>query len=128
MVGTVAKPLRKPWYIHFILFYRYGNIYREVIDTKKREWCSIMDGAQTHPHISLLFSQLKDSAPTLFHKCPYEGEHNLYNITINEDKAIAIWPQGFYKLKVTATNSMKNLVFQMDLLFEIKSELKESMG
>ncbi|KAL7014477.1 hypothetical protein ACKWTF_015953 [Chironomus riparius] len=126
--GSFGKPLKKPCYFHFILYYRYGNIYREVIDTKKREWCSIMDGTQTHLYIKLLIAQLKDSAPKLFHKCPYEGEHNLYNITVNEEKAFDLFPQGFYKLKVMTHNSTNTLVFQMDLLFEIKSQLKESMG
>jgi len=128
IVGTFGVPLRKPCYFQFVLFYRYGNIYREVIDTKKREWCAIMDGVQTHPYINLIISHLKNSAPKLFHKCPYEGQHNLYNITVNEDKAITVWPQGYYKMMITTYNLTKNLVFQMDLRFEVKSELKESMG
>ena len=128
LYGSFGKPLKKPCYFQFILFYRYGNIYREVIDSKKREWCAIMDGVQTHPYINLLIAQLKDSAPKLFHKCPYIGEHNLYNISVNEDKAFDLFPQGYYKIKVLTHNSSNILVFQMDLHFEIKSVLKESMG
>ena len=83
----------------FILHYRYGTIYREVIDTKKREWCSIMDGMQTHMYIMLIIRQLKESAPKLFHKCPYQGDYQLYNITVDESKAFDLFPEGYYKLK-----------------------------
>ena len=131
VVESIVKPLKKPFYailFYHILFYRYGNIYREVIDTKKREWCAIMDGGQTHPFVSLVIAQIKGSAPKLFRKCPYLGDYNLYNITVDEEKAFDLFPQGFYKTKTMLSNLTENLVFQMDLLFEIKSHLKESMG
>ena len=42
------KPSYKPLYVQMILYYRYGNIYREVIDTKRIEWCGIMEGLTAH--------------------------------------------------------------------------------
>ena len=36
IAGSFDKPLNKPCYFQFVLFYRYGNIYR-IIDTKRRE-------------------------------------------------------------------------------------------
>ena len=128
IAGSVVKPLKKPFYFQFILYYRYGTIYREVIDTKKREWCDVMDGGQTHMYITMLVTQLKESVPKLFHKCPYQGEYNLYNLTVDDAKTFDLFPQGFYKTKTMLSNLTENLVFQMDLLFEIKSHLKESMG
>jgi len=39
----LLKVLDKTFYVQLILFYRYGLIYRKVIDTKVIEWCSVMD-------------------------------------------------------------------------------------
>ncbi|CAG9811658.1 unnamed protein product [Chironomus riparius] len=128
LVGSVVKPIKRPMHFQFILHYRYGTIYREVIDTKKREWCSIMDGMQTHMYIMLIIRQLKESAPKLFHKCPYQGDYQLYNITVDESKAFDMFPQGYYKLKVVVFNSTDDMVFKIDLLFEIKSPFKDSIG
>lgn len=127
LVGSVVKALKRPLYFQFILHYRYGTIYREVINTKKREWCAIMDGVQTHMYINLVIAVLKESAPKLFHKCPYKGDYQLYNITVDDSKTLDLFPQGFYKTKVVVVNSTNNLVFQMDLLYEVKSPLKESL-
>ncbi|KAL7014215.1 hypothetical protein ACKWTF_015807 [Chironomus riparius] len=40
-------PYVKPIYGHTIVFYRYGTIFRQIIDTKKLEICSILDGSDT---------------------------------------------------------------------------------
>lgn len=122
------KPLFKPTNVEFIILYRYGTIYREVINTQKRDWCIIMEGESTHLMISLIIDRLRTSAPQMFHKCPYVGEQKFMNVTLDETKKYDVFPQGYYKVKVMVYNSTDAEVFKMVLDLEIKSPLKESFG
>ena len=79
----ILSPLTKPFYIQLIIKYRYGIIYHQVIDTKQIEWCSVMDGSDTNPLIKMLNNLLKEVVPHLFKKCPYEGELDFVNFTVN---------------------------------------------
>lgn len=126
--GNIIRPFNKPIYSQFSLSYRYGTIYREVINTQKREWCSIMEGEPTHLLISLNIDHLKTSAPQMFHKCPYIGEQKFLNVTLDESKAYDVFPQGFYKSKIVFFNSSHFEVFSLVMDYEVKSNLKESFG
>ena len=68
------KPSYKPIYIQMILYYRYGNIYREVMDTKRIEWCSIMEGISELLFLMQTIHQIKEIATNAIHKCPYEAD------------------------------------------------------
>lgn len=49
----ILVPYVKPYYVQFILYFRYGTVFRQVIDTKQVEWCGLMDGNEVHPYIKL---------------------------------------------------------------------------
>lgn len=70
---TFVKTLKK-FFVQFIENYRYGNIYREVINTHKMDYCSIMENADSNPFFSSVMKEVKESAGYMFHKCPYGGE------------------------------------------------------
>lgn len=71
---TFIKPLKRQFYVQFVENYRYGNIYREVINTHKLDFCGLMAMALSNPFVSSIMNEVKGSAPHLFHKCPYEGK------------------------------------------------------
>lgn len=120
----------KPIYTQLVIHYRYGTVYRQVLDTHPLEWCGIMDGSATHPLMALIIEQLKGSAPTLFHKCPYIGDLDLSNVTIDRSKNVhksSIFPEGTYRGELSfAKNEI--LIYKVTLSFELKSPLKESFG
>ena len=124
----LLKSFNKPFYVQMILDYRYGLIYREVINTKKQEWCGIMDGKSTHPMLSQTIAQIKGSAPKLFHKCPYEGEVELKNVTLDDQKSFDVFPEGNYRFKLLISEKDVKPYFSLILKLQFKSPIKESMG
>lgn len=124
----LLKVFNKPIYIQMILYYRYGNIYREVIDTKVIEWCEIMDGLTGHLFLMQTIQQIKDIAGDVIHKCPYENFIEVKNLTLDESKAFDIFPEGIYKLSwISYTKNMK-IIYRFNVSVLIKSPVKESMG
>ncbi|KAL7011867.1 hypothetical protein ACKWTF_014497 [Chironomus riparius] len=124
----MLKPISKPFYIQLILYYRYGLIYREVIDTKKQDWCEIMNGKSTHLFISQTIAQVKEGAPFMFHKCPYEGEIVVRNLTLNDEKGFDVFPEGIYKFSLLVFDKKFVKFSEIHVSARIKSHLKESMG
>lgn len=125
---SFLKPVNKPIYVLFSLNYRYGLIYREVINTKKQEWCEIMEGKSTHLYITQTINQIKETAPHLIHKCPYEGGMEIKNLTLDENKSLDVFSEGFYKLVLLVFDKSDDPIFKLNLTVQVKSSIKESMG
>jgi hypothetical protein len=94
----IFKPLNS-LYVQLIALYRYGNIYREIVDTKVVDFCGAMSGTDFNPFMKMIFDIISKSIPKLFHKCPYEGKEGFYNITMDQEtgKKWSIFPEGQYK-------------------------------
>ena len=122
-------PLTKPFYVQLIINYRYGLKFHPVIDTKKIEWCSVMEGSDTNPLIKLFANHLKEKTPKLFQKCPYEGDLDFQNISvITEDlKEAEIFPEGTYRSNFIIFKNNKT-VLTVDADSEFKSPVKENFG
>lgn len=114
-------------YIELVYSYRYGTIYREVIHSPKLEFCGIMEGSLNNPFLSSIINEIRDSVPELFHKCPYEGEIDLMNLTTAHEKATAVFWDGYYKFELFVwKNNIE--VFYLNLKMQIKTHLKDSFG
>lgn len=124
----LQKVLNKPLFVRLILFYRYGIIYREVIDTKIIEWCSIMDGLSGHLFLMQTLQQIKEFAGSAVHKCPYKDKVEATNLTLNQAKAMDIFPEGTYKLTWISYDSKVNVIYGFNVSVFVKSPIKESMG
>ena len=126
----ILVEINKPAYVQLVLNYRYGTIFRQVLDTHLIEWCGIMDGSATHPWLALVIDQLKGTAPALFHKCPYFGDLDVNNVTIDRQKnnqKSSMFPEGTYRGELSyAKDGIQ--IFKASLSFELKSALKESFG
>jgi hypothetical protein len=122
------RPCYRPLYVQMILYYRYGNIYREVIDTKRIEWCSIMDGLSSHLLLMQTIHQIKEVADKAIHKCPYDIDIELKNITLDDTKRFDVFPEGTYKLTWTSFNKTLHTLWTFNVTLQLKSPLKESMG
>ena len=123
-------PYTKPCYVQFILNYRYGTIFRQVIDTHQHEWCEIMAGKASNPFIDSILGVLSNGSPNLFHKCPYEGDLDLKNVTNdgnNFDDQSKHFPEGTYRIDVFVFKNEKQTA-KLSIHYENKSALKESFG
>ncbi|KAL7014213.1 hypothetical protein ACKWTF_015805 [Chironomus riparius] len=123
-------PFVKPIYLQTIVYYRYGTIFRQIIDTKKVEICGIIENIETNPLIKIIFDMIKNKVSNLIHKCPYTGALEVNNFTFNTElmnKTTMVFPQGiyrfdyFYFLKDASSLNVSGIV-------EVKSHLKESFG
>jgi hypothetical protein len=57
--------------VKFLVSYRYGTIFREVVNVPPIEWCGLMDGKESNPFAKMIVDISVGSAPALFHPCPY---------------------------------------------------------
>jgi len=122
-------PYTKPYYVQMILSFKYGTIFRQVIDTKQIEWCGFMSGSNVHPFFKLTIDQLRKSASSLFHKCPYDGEIDLKNVTVNElySEGAFGFPQGIYRVDILIFRN-KTQTFKVIADSENKSPIKDTFG
>lgn len=127
---TILKRVSRPIHIRLVIYYKYGTIFRQIMDTKQLEWCSIMDGTESNTLLKFLISQLKGSLDDLFHKCPYEGEMDLRNVTLDSslyDKTTQLFPEGIYRGTIFIIKNDLELG-KITVGLELKSPLKETYG
>jgi hypothetical protein len=117
---VAPNSIDRPIYARAILNVRTGYRFHTMIDTKEVDWCGIMDGKDGHLFAMLLINQMKASAPSLFHKCPY-SVIDLKNVsgddTIFDDTN---WiPSGLYRNDVMAYKNGK-MILCLNITFEVK--------
>lgn len=62
-----------------VIYYRYGTIFREVINPPTFEWCSSVESLSANVYLKPIHDLLKDTAPQIFQKCPYKvSSHNTW--------------------------------------------------
>ncbi|KAL7014212.1 hypothetical protein ACKWTF_015804 [Chironomus riparius] len=123
-------PHTRPFFIQFIFHYRYGTIFRQIIDTKKLEICAILDGTDTNLLVKLVHDLIKNRLPELVHKCPYKDDWDFKNFTLNMDlvdKATMLFSEGTYRVDVSVYFSDVNTI-NVSIVIDIKSTIKESFG
>lgn len=126
---TFLIPLQKPFYIQMIVFYRYGTIFRQVIDTKENEWCGYMEGKDVNPLTKVVADYINSTFPEIIHKCPYKGDFELLNYTCSNSLIpnALMFPQGVYRLEIIAQKNNATVV-HVKIKVEITSIFKESFG
>lgn len=63
-----------PWIslqVHIVMSYRYGNIFREVINSPVIDWCRLMDNSEANVFIKMTLDLVRETIPQVLHKCPY---------------------------------------------------------
>lgn len=143
-LAKIQKMLSIFFQINVTASYRYGTIFREIYKAVNVEWCSMMDGSGTNPIIKSIIESIKDSIPQMMHDCPYvvvsfkvfslinnqltnfyfKGSYNL-TVNSNSEKFFSIIPTGLYKY-VIAFAGAKSKTFSVEILLDIKSEIKTS--
>lgn len=122
----------KPVTIFFRLAvsYRYGVIYREVLDSKIVDFCELMNTLESNKLLKFILDLIRKTAKGLFHKCPYEGLMEYYNITVDDElmKTTTLFPEGQYRYNVSIFDTPKKIVLNMQVFTEVRSPLKTSFG
>ncbi|KAL7012333.1 hypothetical protein ACKWTF_014782 [Chironomus riparius] len=92
------------------------------------EFCSVMDGLSSHLFLMSTIEQIKALAGDALHKCPYNRDIDIKNLTLDEAKAFGLFPDGFYKFSMVSRTSISDVPWRLNVTFQNKSPLKESMG
>jgi Protein of unknown function (DUF1091) len=117
------KEVQKPFYIQIIYSYRFGNIYRSMIDSKPIEFCAIMSGFSTNPILKLVTDQLLQAVPNVLHKCPYEkGPMVIQNLTTLNELS-NIFPRGLYRFELKLFKNTKEIA-NIKTFFEVKGQIQ----
>lgn len=128
---VVVKPLIKPVYLQVIAQYRYGTIFRDIIDTHKRDWCEAIENVDTNPFLRMIYRHSVGlDNPNMPKKCPITKSAEFLNITMGNVKATdrIWWPEGAYKFifKFYKFNEMP--LFEVMYKIDMKSPVKSSFG
>ncbi|KAL7013681.1 hypothetical protein ACKWTF_015524 [Chironomus riparius] len=128
--GINTQKKMKSIFVQLVASFRYGNIYREIVDTKLINWCQVMAGADYNLFMKLILDMIRPSVPGLFHKCPYEGLMEFKNVTMDVEiaKKISIFPEGQYRVNTTIHNGPDKIILALITYSEIKSPIKTSFG
>jgi len=128
--GLKVERKVKSIFIQLVASFRYGNIYREVLDTKQINWCQIMDGSDYNLFLKMILDMIRQAVPGLFHKCPYEGLMEFRNITLDIEEATkrALFPEGQYKYNITICDKPDRMILMLVVFTEVKSPVKTSFG
>ncbi|CAO1332475.1 unnamed protein product [Diamesa hyperborea] len=109
-----------------IVEYKYGTVFREVMNPPAIEWCSFKKS--TSVFYSMVFDLIKDSAPGLLHKCPYFGRVDVHNMTVNVNNFLSVFSQGDYRATLSLSEGGKTDLFRLSFGIKIKSTVKSSFG
>ncbi|KAG5671063.1 hypothetical protein PVAND_001278 [Polypedilum vanderplanki] len=126
IIGYIKKPIYS--YISGQVLYKYGTIYREVINVPRTFVCEITKIIKTNTLWRGIYEAAEIVMPNAIHECPY---YDFYaaNITLNDLPVISHFPHGDYKAFVYLYDSyngesLVNLTFALS----IRSIIKESFG
>ena len=121
---TLHREMKKPFYIQFIMGRRTsGNFCQNMFKSDLVEVCGLMDGAEANPIMKNFIYVLNETAPSLFHKCPYEGETIVNNATIQVEKAVFFLPTGTYCSDTNFFDHKKKQFVNVKLIIEVKSTM-----
>jgi len=112
----------KPIYIQYILGRKTnGNFCQIIFKSDLIEFCGIMEGVDANPLIKNIVHMLNETAPQLFHKCPYEGQIVVTNATIQVEKSLIAFPSGIYCTELNSFDDKKKQVMAVKLTAELKN-------
>jgi hypothetical protein len=89
-----------------------------------------MENSGYNLFMKMCLDMIRESVPNLFHKCPYDGHNEYFNISLNSAMgfSFSIFPEGQYKYVVTISTEPDKPLMVLSVFTEVKSPLKESFG
>lgn len=117
---TFKQKITKPFYMQMTAKAKNGKTFIDAFKTDKMEWCSMMLEGTTNPVVKMGVDQVRPLAPKLFSKCPYEGDFDIRNITL--DNVVIPAANGIYKIHSKASNGEKALI-DMTITMEVGNKM-----
>ena len=116
------------FYVKHRLEYKYGTIYRTVMNPAAIDWCSFMNGTTQNLFYQVSLDIIGKSVPQLIHPCPYKDEVKALNITFDISKFAAVFPQGEYRNFWHWSDDTDSNIFTLIFVGSMRSPIKSSFG
>ena len=110
------------------LEYKYGTIYRSVIDTPPINWCYFMNGTTQNIFFKVCVDIVQESVPQLIHPCPYKGEMKGFNMSFDALKFGAVYPRGEYRSLWQMLDDKDSNIYTVIFETIVKSPILSSFG
>lgn len=68
---TLTRDLNKV-FLKYSVDFKYGAVFRPVLDPPAIEWCSFIVGSSNNVLFSVILDMIRESSPQLIHKCLYK--------------------------------------------------------
>lgn len=114
-------------YMQAAISYKYGTIYRQVLDIKRFEYCGLMLRGTKNLVTNFLINIIKESAPAFVQPCP----HKLINVSqapMSVTSVTSPFATGDYKINLSLTNEYEKRMFTILVVFSVNSSDKNSFG
>lgn len=124
---TFNQTIKRPVFLKVSLSYKYGQIYRRVVNVPEFELCSAVANFKLLPPFVRAFVEiLGDSIKRILEGCPFnEAEDLNLVLKFDDSKWPSIFPTGYYKFD-TAWRASETLAFVAWAEVEIISSIKSS--
>lgn len=108
-----------------IIAYKYGTIYREVVNIKSVDLCGLLKGSKSHPMGKLLFDVAAGYTNFLGKVCPLK-DLEVRNLTIDSSRLPSIFPSGDYRVNLTFFNAQDPQMYHVVVYSTQTSNIKSS--
>lgn len=124
--STMFKQLNAPIYYKVVFFYKYGLIYRQVINIPEYEVCSMLRNINNaHPAIKAAIDTIGKSIEQLMKGCPYSAGNYSIKIIHDYSNFPSIIPSGMYKCNITMKlpeyRKSMSLSYEAEVISSIKT-------
>lgn len=113
--------------MQLILNYKYGTIYREVLNVRPFEICQFANFGTSNIVTKFLTNMVEESAPGILHPCPYK-KFNVTNVSAKTSTIGSAFATGDYKVWLLFTDAKKKQMFSVLIYASINSTDKNSFG
>lgn len=111
----------------FLISFRYGTIYREVMKIDKINVCFALKNGEKNVLLVLLIQMIKEMEPSIIHPCPYT-DFLIRNKTVSLKSVPSILPRGDYRITGNLTNNKEEMIVFVELLALVVSSETNTFG
>ncbi|KAG5671042.1 hypothetical protein PVAND_001260 [Polypedilum vanderplanki] len=127
IAGYSKKPMLTP-YFELQLYYKYGTIYREIINVPKINICEVTKIIKTNTLWRGVYDFTQKLLPGVIHECPY-NEYVVKDISFHDIPTAFHFPQGDYRAIAYIYDSFESeSLVNVTLVLSLQSPIKDSFG
>ncbi|KAG5671043.1 hypothetical protein PVAND_001261 [Polypedilum vanderplanki] len=110
------------------VLYKYGTIYRQIINVPKTNICELTKIIKTNTLWRGIYDAAQKVMPGVIHECPY-NEYVAKDISLNDLPIVSHFPQGDYTvIAYVYDSSDSEYMVNVSLVLTVHSPIRDSFG